>query len=124
MVLFVGVEAVEGFESESEAGGCWAAVVVIEEERVGAGVEGEGECAQDVEGGLAGAGFVPADLGDVDGGPVGEHLLGDPGCLALSGQACGEVGVGHTGSLPEACIGVVVSTIDASFRNSSHEIAK
>ena len=119
MVLFVGVEAVEGFEFESEAGGCWAAVVVIEEERVGAGVEGEGECAQDVEGGLAGAGFVAADLGDVDGGPVGEHLLGDPGCLALSGQACGEVGVGH-----RLASGVVVSTIDASFRNSSHEIAK
>lgn len=93
--LFVGVEAVEGFELESEAGGCWASVVGVEQERVGAGVEGEGEGAENVEGGLAGAGFVAADLGDVDGGPVGEDLLGDPGCLALSAQACGEVGVGH-----------------------------
>ena len=77
MVLFVGVEAVEGFEFESEAGGCWAAVVVIEEERVGAGVEGEGECAQDVEGGLAGVGFIAAELADVDADAVGEGGLGE-----------------------------------------------
>lgn len=47
MGLFVGVEAVEGFEFEAESGGGWAPVIVVEEEQVGAGVEGEGEGAVD-----------------------------------------------------------------------------
>lgn len=43
--LFVGIEAVEGLEFEPQAGCCGAAAVVVEQERVGAGVEGEGEGA-------------------------------------------------------------------------------
>ena len=48
--LLVGfVEVVDGFEVEGEIV-CGAALVFIEEERVCAGVEGECEVAEDVEG--------------------------------------------------------------------------
>jgi hypothetical protein len=38
-----GVELVEGFEFEAEVGYCGASVVLVEQERVSAGVQGEGE---------------------------------------------------------------------------------
>ena len=48
--LFVGVEVVDGFEVVCEVGVGGAAFVVVEEERVCAGVEGECEVAEYVEG--------------------------------------------------------------------------
>jgi hypothetical protein len=51
--LFVGVEAVDGFELEVEVW-CWSAFVGVEDELVGGGGEGEGEVAEDVEGWLVG----------------------------------------------------------------------
>lgn len=62
-VELVGVELVEGFEVEARVGVGGAALVVVEDERVCAGVESKGELAEDVEGGLFGAGFVAADVG-------------------------------------------------------------
>jgi hypothetical protein len=46
--------------------------VFVAEERVSADIEGERKRAEDVKGGLAAAGFVAADLGDVGAGPFGE----------------------------------------------------
>jgi hypothetical protein len=74
---FVGVELVEGFEVEAQVGVGGAAFVGVEDERVCAGVESKGELAEHVEGGLVGAGFVAADVGDVDAAGVGEGLLGE-----------------------------------------------
>jgi hypothetical protein len=42
---------------------------------------------------LVGAGFVAADLGDVDADGVGEGLLGESALLADGGEAVGEVHV-------------------------------
>lgn len=75
LLLFVG-ELVDGFELEPQRLALRAAFVV-EEERVSADVERERQGAEDVEGGLAGAGFVTADLGDVGAGAFGELLLGE-----------------------------------------------
>lgn len=49
-LLFVGVELGDGFEVVGEVVG-GAALVVVEDEQICAGVEGEGEVADDVEGG-------------------------------------------------------------------------
>lgn len=75
--LFVGGELVDGFELEPERLALGSSFVFVEEERVSADVEGERQCTEDVEGGLAAAGFVAADLGDVGAGAVGELLLGE-----------------------------------------------
>ena len=63
--LFVGVELADGFEVVGDVVGD-GSLVVVEDEQICADVEGEGEAAEDVEGGLAGAGFVAAELGDVE----------------------------------------------------------
>lgn len=47
-----------------------AALVLVEEELVGAGGESEGKAAKDVEGGGRRSSFVAAHLGDVDAGPL------------------------------------------------------
>ena len=49
-----------------------AAFVLVEDEVVGGHGQGDGQGSQDVEGGLVGAGFVAAQLGDVDADGVGE----------------------------------------------------
>jgi hypothetical protein len=69
------VEAVGGFEGEAEVG-VGAAFVGVEDQQVGGDVEGGGEAAEGVEGGLAGAGFVAVDLGDVKLDGFGEAALG------------------------------------------------
>ena len=48
-----------------------------------------------MEGGLAVAGFVAADLGDVDAAAVGEDLWGEGAVLAEGDEAVGEVSVGR-----------------------------
>ena len=88
--LFVGVELVDGFEVV--AGGLWGRSLSSLARESMLVVEVVGDAAQDVEGGLAGAGFVAAELGDVDAGGVGEGLLGESawlcGCrVRLSGKA-------------------------------------
>ena len=94
-VEFVGVELVEGFEVEAEVGVGGAAFVVVEDERVCAGVESKGELAEHVEGGLVGARFVAADVGDVDAARVGKSLLGEASLFAEDGEAFCEVHVDH-----------------------------
>ena len=89
--LFVGWEVVEGFHAEAEVLCLWAALGVAEDEGVGGDGEGDGDGAENVEGGLVGAGFVAAELGDVDADAVGEDLLGEAGGLACAGEAGGEV---------------------------------
>lgn len=64
-------------------------------ERVGADVERERKCAQDVEGGLSGAGFVAPNLGAVGTGAFGEMLLGERLGFAHGGESGGKVGVGR-----------------------------
>lgn len=86
---FVVVELVEGFEVEAQVGAVGTALIFVEDQSVGADRERYGESSQDVEGGLAGAGFVASDLGDVDADLVGELLLGERGGLARSDQAGG-----------------------------------
>lgn len=51
------------------------AFVGVEDEHICADGEFGGEAAQDVEGGLAGAGFVASELGDVDADAFGEGGL-------------------------------------------------
>lgn len=87
---FVGVELAGGFEGEAEVG-VGAAFVVVEDQQVGGDVEGGGEAADDVEGGLGFAGFVAADLGDVELDGVGELGLGESALVAEGGEAFGEV---------------------------------
>jgi len=65
-VAFVGVELVERGEVEPQALVLGVAFVGVEDELVGGGREGDSEGPQDVEGGLVGAGFVAAQLGDVE----------------------------------------------------------
>jgi hypothetical protein len=85
--LFVGVELGDGCEVVAEV---WGESVVVVCEGVDACGEGGGEASEDVEGGLAGAGFVAAELGDVDAGGVGEGLLGEASGLAGGGEVLGE----------------------------------
>lgn len=98
-VLFVGVEVVDGVEVVGDAVG-EGAFVVVEDERICADVEGGGEAAEDVEGGLAGAGFVAAELGDVDADALGEGWLGEPSLFAEGGEADSEA---HGGQVGDGC---------------------
>lgn len=61
MAWFVGVEVGGGFEGEAEVI-VGAAFVGVEDQRVGDDVERDGDVAEHVEGGCAGARFVAADL--------------------------------------------------------------
>lgn len=79
--LLFGVELFEGLEVVGDAVGD-GALCFVEDEQICADVEGDGEAAEDVEGGLAGAGFVAAELADVDADGVGEHGLGVSSLLA------------------------------------------
>ena len=88
------------------------AFVGFEEELVCAGVEREREVAEGVDGGLVGAGFVAADVGDVEACEVGEGVLGEAGVFAGGDEAGGEGGGvewvcadggDHMGGLPVAC---------------------
>lgn len=72
-VLFVGVELVVGFGVASEVLG---EIIVVVGEGVDACCECGGGAVDDVEGGLAGSGFVASELGDVDACGVCEGLLG------------------------------------------------
>ena len=60
-MLFFGGELVEGVEVGFEACG-WLAFFGVEEEHICADGEVGGEASEDVEGGLAGAGFIAAEL--------------------------------------------------------------
>ena len=91
--LLFGGELLDGFELEPQRLALGAAFVVVEEERVSADVERQRQGSEDVEGGLAGAGFVAADLGDVGARACGELLLGKGLGLAGRDEAGGEVGV-------------------------------
>ena len=90
-VAFVWVELVERGEVVSKGLVSGAAFVFVEDEVVGGDCEGDGEGAEDVEGGLAGAGFVAADLGDVGAVGVGDGLLGEPALLAEGGESVAEL---------------------------------
>lgn len=93
---FVGVELVERGQVESEGLVLGAAFLGVEDEFVGGDGERDGQRAEDVEGGLVGAGFVAAQLGDVDTDGVGEGLLGHAALFAYRGEAVGEVHGGET----------------------------
>ena len=88
--LLVGVEAGGGLELEAE-GLVWSALLLVEDQQVGADREGDGEAAEDVEGGLGLAALVAAELDHVDAGGLGQGLLGEASFLADCGQALGEV---------------------------------
>ena len=89
-VAFVGVELVDGFEVVAEVVGD-GAFFWVEEEHICADGQFGGEAAQDVEGGLAGAGFIAAELADVDADAIGESGLGESAFAAQGGEALGEV---------------------------------
>ena len=89
-VAFVGVELVDGFEVVAEVVGD-GAFFWVEEEHICADGEFGGEASEDVEGGLAGAGFIAAELADVDADAVGEGGLGESAFAAQGGEALGEV---------------------------------
>lgn len=88
--LFVLVELAGGVEGEAEVV-VGSAFVGVEDELVGGDVQGGGESADGVEGGLAGAGFVASDLGDVELDGFGELELGESAGFAEGGEAFGEV---------------------------------
>lgn len=62
--FLVVVEAADGFQAQGEVAG-GAALAGVEQERIRAGVQGNGEVAEDVHGGRGLAGFIAADVGDV-----------------------------------------------------------
>ena len=80
-VAFVGVELVDGFDVVAEVVGD-GAFFWVEEEHICADGEFGGKVSEDVEGGLAGAGFIAADVGDVEAGELGEGVLGEAGVFA------------------------------------------
>ncbi len=69
----------------------WLAFFGVEEEHICAYGELGGEAAEDVEGWLAGAGFIASELGDVDGDAIGECGLGESAFFAEVGESLGEV---------------------------------
>jgi hypothetical protein len=101
--LFLGAEAAGGFEVKLE-GFVGASLVLVEDERICADGEGEGEAAEYVEGGLAVAGFVAAELGDVDTDAFGQYGLGEAAFFAEGGEAVGEVHVGEGDDLCAHCM--------------------
>lgn len=104
VVAAVGVEAGGCFEGEFEVV-VGSAFVGFEQERVCAGLERDGEVAEDVEGGLVGAGFVAADVRDVDAGAFREGLLGEASLFAEVGESVGEVHVdGGDGGVGRGCV--------------------
>ena len=86
--LFV-AEALGGLELEFELV-CGAAFVFVEEQQVGADRESEGDPAEGVDVGLGSAGFIAAQEGDVDGGAVGQRLLGEAVLFAQCDEPFGE----------------------------------
>jgi len=88
--FFVGVEVLDGFEVEAKIVG-GAAFVGVEDELIGADGERDCESADDVEGGLGAAGFIAAELADVDAGAFGESGLGEAAVFAEGGESVGEV---------------------------------
>lgn len=97
--VFVGVELVDGFEVVADVVGD-GSFVFFEEEHIRADGEGEGHLAEDVEGGLAGAGFIAAELGDVDADLRGEGRLGESSLFAEVGEAVSEA---HGGQVGDGC---------------------
>ena len=89
-VAFVGVELVDGFEVVAQVVGD-GAFFWVEEKHICADGQFGGEASEDVEGGLAGAGFIAAELADVDADAVGESGLGESAFATQRGEALGEV---------------------------------
>lgn len=89
-LAFVGVELVDGFEVVGEVVG-GGAFFGVEEEHICADGQLGGEASEDVEGGLAGASFVAAELGDVDADAFGEGGLGEAAFASEGGEALSEV---------------------------------
>lgn len=112
---FVGFEPGDGFEREGKLV-VGAAFACVEYEAVGADVEGEGEVAEHVEGGRGGAGFVAADLGDVDSNAFGEGVLGEFSVPAGGGESFGEAHGGPGGRRDGCCdhTGGLLSVLDST----------
>lgn len=85
-----GVELRHRLELEPEvvAGG---SVYGVEEQRIRADGESDGQAPDDVEGGLGGSALLASDLHDVDADLVGEGLLSEVFALAEGGESLGEV---------------------------------
>jgi hypothetical protein len=73
---------IERVEVEAQVGAVGTALIFVEDQSVGADRERDRQASQDVEGGLAGAGLVAADLRDVVPDLVGECLLSEAAFLA------------------------------------------
>lgn len=105
-----------------------ASFVFVEDERICADRQGDGDVAEHVEGGRGRAGFVAADLGDVDADGFGECVLGEVPFLAefseslSEGHGIGEVGGccgDHTGcSSGGSVIDWVMRAEGVSFRHA------
>ena len=91
MAAFVVEAGAGGFEGEREIVVGFA-FVRFEEELVCAGGERECEVAEGVDGGLVGAGFVAADVGDVEACELREGVLGEAGVFAGGDESGGEGG--------------------------------
>ena len=75
------VELGDGLELQPEVV-AWAAILGLEEQRIRADGESDGEASDDVERGLGSSSLVAPDLHDMDAGLIGENLLGEPLLLA------------------------------------------
>ncbi len=80
-LLLVLVELADGLELEPEVL-VGAPLAVLEEEGVPGDLEGLGELAEDLEGGLGGAGLVAVDLDEGEVDQPGQGLLGEAAGLA------------------------------------------
>jgi hypothetical protein len=84
------VEERGGFEGETECLVVGEAGVVAEDEGVSGAREGDGQSPQCGEGWFGSAGFVLAQLGDVDAGALGQRHLGEVAGPAQAGKRLGE----------------------------------
>jgi hypothetical protein len=84
------VEEGSGFEGETQCLVLGETGVVAEDEGVGRARQGDGQSPQGGEGWLGAAGFVLAQLGDVDTGAQGQRHLGEVPGSTEPGEGLGE----------------------------------
>ena len=85
-LAFVFVELLQRLELQAQ-GIVRAALVLVEQQLVGADGKRLGQLADHLQRGLGVALLVALDLGDVDAGQIGQGLLGELAVLAVPDQA-------------------------------------
>jgi hypothetical protein len=93
----LGTESSQGLEVEAQivAG---IALIRIEDERVSAGRQGEGDPLESIEGGLRRPGLIPAELNNMNARKVRQFLLGEPALFSKGDKAFGKRHLAQNGT--------------------------